>query len=100
MVPDGLTTEEVESSVVELGDITRTRPRTLTWSLWVPVQPVCPQQAGQPSWAACGLLQKQSIVVSRQLRSAIIKSKSTEAGKKMWVHMTNGLCDCAPTPAC
>ena len=25
--------------------------------------------------------------------SAIIKSKSTEAGKKMWVHMTNGLCD-------
>lgn len=52
VVPDGLTTEEVESSVVELGDITRTRPRTLTWSLWVPVQPVCPQQAGQPSWAA------------------------------------------------
>ena len=39
------------------------------------------------------LLQKQNIVVSRQLRSAIIKSKSTEAGKKMWVHMTNGLCD-------
>lgn len=25
--------------------------------------------------------------------SAIIKSKSTDAGKKMWVHMTNGLCD-------
>jgi len=40
------------------------------------------------------LLQKQNIVVSQgNCGSAIIKSKSTEAGKKMWVHMTNGLCD-------
>jgi len=40
------------------------------------------------------LLQKQSIVVSQgNCGSAIIKSKSTDAGKKMWVHMTNGLCD-------
>ena len=57
--------------------------------------------AGVPAagWAAelgghVALLQKQSIVVSQgNCGSAIIKSKSTEAGKKMWVHMTNGLCD-------
>ena len=57
--------------------------------------------AGVPAagWAAelgghVALLQKQSIVVSQgNCGSAIIKSKSTDAGKKMWVHMTNGLCD-------
>ena len=32
-----------------------TRLRTLTWSLWVPVLPVCPPQAGLPSWAAMWL---------------------------------------------
>lgn len=55
VVPDGLSVEEVESSVCELGDITPTRPRTLTWSSWEPVLPVCPPQAGLPSWAAMWL---------------------------------------------
>ena len=31
------------------------RPRTLTWSSGVPVLPVCPPQAGLPSWAAMWL---------------------------------------------
>ena len=39
-------------------------------------------------------IRDRNIVVSQgNCGSAIIKSKSTEAGKKMWVHMTNGLCD-------
>ena len=44
--------------------------------------------------ASVALLQKQSVVVSQgNCGSAIIHSKSTPAGEKMWVHMTNGLCD-------
>ena len=95
VVPDGLTTEEVESSVVELGDITPDETKDFD------VVVVGAGAAGVPAagWAAelgghVALLQKQSIVVSQgNCGSAIIKSKSTEAGKKMWVHMTNGLCD-------
>lgn len=95
VVPDGLTTEEVESSVVELGDITPDETKDFD------VVVVGAGAAGVPAagWAAelgghVALLQKQNIVVSQgNCGSAIIKSKSTEAGKKMWVHMTNGLCD-------
>ena len=95
VVPEGLTTEEVESSVVELGDITPDETKDFD------VVVVGAGAAGVPAagWAAelgghVALLQKQSIVVSQgNCGSAIIKSKSTEAGKKMWVHMTNGLCD-------
>lgn len=95
VVPEGLTTEEVESSVCELGDITPDETKDFD------VVVVGAGAAGVPAagWAAelgghVALLQKQSIVVSQgNCGSAIIKSKSTEAGKKMWVHMTNGLCD-------
>ena len=47
VVPDGMTTEEVESSIVELGDIT---PGTMTSWWWAPALPVSPQPAGPPSW--------------------------------------------------
>ena len=85
VVPDGLTTEEVESSVVELGDITPDETKDFD------VVVVGAGAAGVPAagWAAelgghVALLQKQSIVVSQgNCGSAIIKSKSTEAGKKM-----------------
>jgi fumarate reductase flavoprotein subunit len=95
VVPDGLTTEEVESSCAELGDITP--DETVDYDIVV----VGAGAAGVPAagWAAelgakVALLQKQNIVVSQgNCGSAIIQSKSTEAGKKMWVHMTNGLCD-------
>ncbi|MFR6697935.1 MAG: FMN-binding protein [Faecalibacterium sp.] len=95
VVPEGLTTEEVESSVCELGDITPDETKDFD------VVVVGAGAAGVPAagWAAelgghVALLQKQIIVVSQgNCGSAIIKSKSTEAGKKMWVHMTNGLCD-------
>ena len=95
VVPDGLSVEEVESSVCELGDITPDETKDFD------VVVVGAGAAGVPAagWAAelgghVALLQKQSIVVSQgNCGSAIIKSKSTDAGKKMWVHMTNGLCD-------
>lgn len=95
VVPEGLTTEEVESSVVELGDITPDEVKDFD------IVVVGAGAAGVPAagWAAelgahVALLQKQSVVVSQgNCGSAIIQSKSTEAGKKMWVHMTNGLCD-------
>ena len=95
VVPDSLSVEEVESSVVELGDITPDETKDFD------VVVVGAGAAGVPAagWAAelgghVALLQKQSIVVSQgNCGSAIIKSKSTDAGKKMWVHMTNGLCD-------
>ena len=95
VVPEGLTTEEVESSVVELGDITP--DETMDFDIVV----VGAGAAGVPAagWAAelgasVALLQKQSVVVSQgNCGSAIIHSKSTPAGEKMWVHMTNGLCD-------
>ena len=95
VVPDGLTTEEVESSIVELGDITPDETRDYD------IVVVGAGAAGVPAagWAAelgasVALLQKQSVVVSQgNCGSAIIHSKSTPAGEKMWVHMTNGLCD-------
>ena len=79
----------------ELGDITPDETKDFD------VVVVGAGAAGVPAagWAAelgghVALLQKQSIVVSQgNCGSAIIKSKSTDAGKKMWVHMTNGLCD-------
>ena len=95
VVPDGMTTEEVESSIVELGDITPDETRDYD------IVVVGAGAAGVPAagWAAelgasVALLQKQSVVVSQgNCGSAIIHSKSTPAGEKMWVHMTNGLCD-------
>ena len=66
MVPDGLTTEEVESSVCELGDITPDETKDFD------VVVVGAGAAGVPAagWAAelgghVALLQKQSIVVSQ-----------------------------------
>jgi succinate dehydrogenase/fumarate reductase flavoprotein subunit/uncharacterized protein with FMN-binding domain len=95
VVPDGLSVEEVEASCVELGDITPDETKDFD------IVVVGAGAAGVPAagWAAelgasVALLQKQSVVVSQgNCGSAIIKSKSTAAGVKKWVHMTNGLCD-------
>lgn len=95
VVPEGLSVEEVEASCAELGDITPDVVKDYD------IVVVGAGAAGVPAagWAAelgasVALLQKQSVVVSQgNCGSAIIQSKSTAAGKKMWVHMTNGLCD-------
>lgn len=95
VVPEGLSVEEVEASCAELGDITPDEVKDYD------IVVVGAGAAGVPAagWAAelgasVALLQKQSVVVSQgNCGSAIIQSKSTAAGKKMWVHMTNGLCD-------
>ena len=52
VVPDGLTTEEVESSVVELGDITPDETKDFDVVVVGAGAAGVPQQAGQPSWAA------------------------------------------------
>ena len=94
-VPDGLTAEEVEGSVCELGSIVP--DETKDYDIVV----VGAGAAGVPAagWAAelgakVALLQKESGVVSQgNCGSAIIKSRSTEAGIAKWIHHTNGLCD-------
>lgn len=94
-VPKGLTKEEVAASVCELGEL---KPdKVLNYDIVV----VGAGAAGVPAagWAAelgakVALLQKESNVVSQgNCGSAIIKSRSTEAGIAKWIHHTNGLCD-------
>jgi len=94
-VPETLTKAEVEASKAELGKI---EPAEV---VEYDVVVVGAGAAGVP--AACllaeggkgvALLQKEASVVSQgNCASAIIKSKSTEAGIRKWVHHTNALCD-------
>ena len=94
-VPKGLTKEEVAASACELGEILPSK--TLDFDIVV----VGAGAAGVPAagWAAelgakVALLQKESNIVSQgNCGSAIIKSRSTEAGIAKWIHQTNGLCD-------
>ncbi len=90
-----LTQEDVSGTVCEFGDITP--DRTLDYDIVV----VGAGAAGVPAagWAAelgakVALLQKESTVVSQgNCGSAIIRSRSTEAGIAKWIHHTNSLCD-------
>ncbi|WP_294489715.1 FAD-binding protein [uncultured Ruminococcus sp.] len=94
-LPEGITVGEVENSCCELWDI---KPeRTEEHEIVV----VGAGAAGVPAagWAAemgadTVLLQKAPKVVSQgNCGSAIIKSRSTEAGIAKWIHHTNSLCD-------
>ena len=94
-VPFGLTEGEVAASVCELKKIVP--DEVLDFDIVV----VGAGASGVPAagWAAelgarTALLQKEPTVVSQgNCGSAIIKSRSTEAGIKKWIHHTNGLCD-------
>ena len=94
-VPDGITAAEVGDSVCELGNIVP--DRTEDYDIVV----VGAGASGVPAagWAAelgakTALLQKESTVISQgNCGSAIIKSRSTEAGIAKWIHHTNSLCD-------
>ena len=92
---NGLTREEVANSRCELGNIVPDEIRDYD------IVVVGAGAAGVPAagWAAemgakVALLQKEATVVSQgNCGSAIIKSRSTEAGIAKWIHHTNGLCD-------
>ncbi|MCD7819785.1 MAG: FMN-binding protein, partial [Lachnospiraceae bacterium] len=94
-VPDSLTEAEVEASDCELGAVTPDETRDFD------VVVVGAGAAGVPAagfaaeaGVSVALLQKEASVVSQgNCGSAIIKSKSTEAGIWKWVHHTNGLDD-------
>ncbi len=92
---NGITDKEINDSCCELGDITPSK--ILDFDVVV----VGAGAAGVPAAgiAAEGgvkvaLLQKEPNVVSQgNCASAIIKSRSTEAGIAKWIHHTNSLCD-------
>ena len=94
-IPKGLTKEDVAGSVCELNEIKV--DEVLDFDIVV----VGAGASGVPAagWAAelgakTALLQKESSVVSQgNCGSAIIKSRSTEAGLAKWIHHTNSLCD-------
>ncbi len=95
IVPEGLTLGEIEDSSVELGKLKPSK--TLDFDIVV----VGAGAAGVPAagiaaeqGAKVALLQKEANVVSQgNCGSAIIKSRSTEAGIAKWIHHTNSLCD-------
>lgn len=94
-VPAELTKEEVEGSACELGAVTPDEIKDYD------VVVVGAGAAGVPAagfaaeaGVSVALLQKEASVVSQgNCASAIIKSRSTEAGIMKWVHHTNGLDD-------
>lgn len=94
-VPEGLTKEEVLASSCELREIVP--EEIVDYDIVV----VGAGAAGVPAagiaaenGAKVALLQKEQTVVSQgNCGSAIIKSKSTQAGLAKWIHHTNTLCD-------
>lgn len=90
-----VTEEELSFSSCEVGEITPAE--TLEYDIVV----VGAGAAGVPAagWAAelgtrVALLQKEVSVVSQgNCGSAIIRSRSTEAGIEKWIHHTNSLCN-------
>ena len=94
-LPEGLTQPEVAGSRCELQQITP--DRTAEYDIVV----VGAGASGVPAagfaaeaGARVALLQKEPNVVSQgNCGSAIIRSRSTEAGIAKWIHHTNSLCD-------
>ena len=92
---NGITEAEIKASCCELNDIDP--DETLDFDIVV----VGAGAAGVPAagvaaevGAKVALLQKEPAVVSQgNCASAIIKSRSTEAGIAKWIHHTNSLCD-------
>ena len=90
-----ITQEELDFSGCVTGDITP--DKVLDFDIVV----VGAGAAGVPAagWATelgakVALLQKEGTVVSQgNCGSAIIRSRSTEAGIEKWIHHTNSLCD-------
>ena len=95
IIPEGLTVSEIEASVCELGSIVPVEVRDYD------IVVVGAGASGVPAagWAAemgakVALLQKGTSVISQgNCGSAIIKSRSTEAGIAKWIHHTNSLCE-------
>ena len=95
MIPAGLSEAEVAASACELGEIVPAK--VLDFDIVV----VGAGASGVPAagfaaelGAKVALLQKEATVVAQgNCGSAIIKSRSTEAGIAKWIHHTNGLCD-------
>lgn len=95
MIPTGLSEAEVAASACELGEAVPAK--VLDFDVVV----VGAGASGVPAagfaaelGAKVALLQKEATVVSQgNCGSAIIKSRSTEAGIAKWIHHTNGLCD-------
>ena len=94
-LPEGLTLPEIAASRCELREITP--DRTAEYDIVV----VGAGASGVPAagfaaeaGARVALLQKEPNVVSQgNCGSAIIRSRSTEAGIAKWIHHTNSLCD-------
>ena len=95
IIPAGLSEAEVAASACELGEVVPAK--VLDFDVVV----VGAGASGVPAagfaaelGAKVALLQKEATVVSQgNCGSAIIKSRSTEAGIAKWIHHTNGLCD-------
>ncbi|MCD8353376.1 MAG: FAD-binding protein [Clostridiales bacterium] len=94
-VPSELTAEEVEASSCELGDITP--DETVDMDVVVVgagAAGVVAAGVAAEEGVSVALLQKEASVVSQgNCASAIIKSKSTDAGIAKWIHHTNALDD-------
>ena len=92
---DLITAEEIKDSCFEAGDITP--DEVLDFDIVV----AGAGAAGVPAagiaaegGASVALIQKEANVLSQgNCASAIIKSRSTEAGIAKWIHHTNSLCD-------
>ena len=94
-IPDGLTAAEIGDSCCETGNIVP----DITKDCDIVVVGAGASGVPAAGWAAelgaeTVLLQKEPAVVSQgNCGSAIIKSRSTEAGIAKWIHHTNSLCD-------
>ena len=94
-VCNGITAAEVNASCCELGNITP----DITEDYEIVVVGAGASGVPAAGWAAelgakTAIIQKESTVISQgNCGSAIIKSRSTEAGIAKWIHHTNSLCD-------
>lgn len=92
---NGITAAEVSASCCELGNITP----DITEDYEIVVVGAGASGVPAAGWAAelgakTAIIQKESTVISQgNCGSAIIKSRSTEAGIAKWIHHTNSLCD-------
>lgn len=91
----GLSEEEVKGSVCELGALTPDSVQEFDIVVvGAGAAGVVAAGVAAEAGARVALLQKEATAVSQgNCGSAIIKSRSTEAGIAKWIHHTNGLCD-------